>query len=117
MKEDLKKRKVNGQEAGQGRMWVRAHYVDANGEHIIEDKESWLKTKIFEEGEEVRTAWVDIKKTIQIRQYEPLVISMGCSLPARAEEMRGALQEALDNIKAEFVPAFNEVEKAVKGKR
>lgn len=97
------KKGPDGLESREGHRWVRAHYKDAEGvERKLRDGEELLETATFEEGEEVRTAWYTVERTIQVRQYEPLKISLGVSLPCRAEEAGAALKKAREIVHEQF---------------
>jgi len=99
-----------GLKAIPGRKWVRAHYAPQDEDVVqILDEEVWLPIMYFDEGEVPGSVWGSAEKTFQVKQFEPLKISMGVSLPCRKEEARSALQEANLLVQAEFVPALSKV--------
>ena len=94
--------------ATQGKLWVKAHYK-GNEDTTLVDSEEWLSTCVFEEGEVPGSAHCFIERTIQVKQFEPLKISIGCSVPCRKEEKEAAIEECVSTVKNRFIGAMKEV--------
>lgn len=111
------KKTPEGLKAIPGRRWVRAHYLPngPGGEEVqLVDKEWWIATRVFEEGEVPGTAWVSLDRTIQVKQYEPYKVSMGCSFPTRREEAQEAAIAAIEALKEVFMAEMKEIQDRVK---
>lgn len=106
-----------GLKAIPGRKWVRAHYEsDATGVVELINEEFWLPVHYFEDGEVPGSVWASAEKTYQVKQFEPLKLAMGASLPCRAEEANAALQAANQVVLDEFMPALTRARDIMKKK-
>lgn len=98
-----------------GRLWVRAHYKQdgVNDAHVLIDDEVWVSTAIFQPEETPGSATVHLERTIQVKQYEPLDVHVGCTVPSRAEELDGAIEFALGKVGDHFMPAVRKAHEAM----
>jgi len=99
-----------------GKTWVHAVYKKDDEETILIDEQAWLPVRTFPEGVVPATAWASADKTYQVKQFEPLKISMGCSLPCLPEEKDAALEEAFSTVMALFIPSLEKVKGLMKVK-
>ena len=105
----------HGMEAGEGYKWVLAHYE--NDENPLVDDQQFVKTARFEEGEVPGRAWYSVSRKVQVKQYEPLEIAVGCSLPCRKEEVVSAIREAVKIVQSEFQTQMKEIMSYVRKSR
>ena len=92
-----------------GKVWARAHYKKSGEDVVVVDDAAWLPTKVFEEGEVPGSAHCFIERTIQVKQYEPLKISVGCSVPCRSEEKEAAIDACITSTKKKFMEAMKQI--------
>lgn len=101
-----------------GKKWAVAVYKDENkDDHIIHDESEWIEIHDYPEGEVLGSAWVAVEKVIQVKQYEPLKITMGASIPCRREEIMPATKEVFDIITKQFSDRFREIKEKVESRR
>jgi hypothetical protein len=96
-------------QAIQGKIWVKASYKKDGEDAVVYDEDAWLSVKQFEEGVVPATVWFSAEKTLQVKQFEPLKISMGCSLPCYPEERVEALEEVVSTVENLFGPKFQKI--------
>lgn len=103
--------------AENGYIWVQAHHTNQEGQErkIIDDVE-YIKVATFHENVDPSRVWYSMERKFQIKQYEPLKISMGLSMPCYKEELEPALNETIEILEKTFKSKINEIKQILNKK-
>lgn len=111
------KEKSTGSEGGV--MWVRAFHKPRKEKEFRVTADAVVEIPVarFEEGEEPGRVWFGIHRTFQVRQYEPVKLEGGFSMPCRSEEMEECFDTHTERLNGLMQAQFAELEKDIKKMR
>lgn len=93
-----------------GFKWVVATY---RGTIILDDVE-YIETPDYPKDEELARAYAGIDRTVQVKQYEPMKMNFGCSVPCWPGEVQSATKYCHAVAKNVFSEKFEEALAAMK---
>jgi hypothetical protein len=98
-----------------GRIWVQAHYKQEgiDDPHVLIDDVLWISVAVFHPDENPAPVGAHLERTIQVKQFEPLDVSVSCQVYARKEEVDPAIEFCLEKVNAHFMPAVRKAHEAM----